>query len=515
MTPTKGKLLFPLLLFFALTSALSSCAPKLTEAQRMAKKAVKRGYEAQRVEMRGVWMPTVGRTYYRGKTPQEIRAYLTEALDRFEKLGINAVFFQVRSEGDAFYASGYEPWSRYLTGTQGKAPSPYWDPLDFMIKEAHKRHMELHAWINPYRVALNASEPVSPLHVTSRHPEWCVKYGDLILLNPALKEVRDYTADIVRDLVSRYDLDGIHMDDYFYPYPVAGVPFPDAKEYRLYGGAFKTVGDFRRENVNLLIQELHETVKALKPWVRFGISPFGIYRNKRTDPIGSDTKGLQNYDDLYADVLLWDQMGWVDYTLPQIYWQMGHKQADYTELAYWWKNNIRRGHLYFGQHIRNTMDYDQLEEKWAIAAETSQGNVLWPHEDVLENYKNFEQDLGTFFWKNKAILPPSDYPDYLRDFPEPARDAAVLKGDAGQELVWMGDPELPQGLETKYYVVYTHRRGATEREIMQAQNLTVMTSETKYRPLNLGGKFRLAFTVTRVDRFNHEHIIARNIPVVL
>ena len=509
---------FSFLLLFALFGtvlSLSSCAPKLSEAQRSAKKAIKRGYEEKRVEFRGVWMPTVSRNYYQGKSPESIKKYLTDALDRYEKIGINAVFFQVRSEGDAFYPSSYEPWSRFLTGTQGKAPSPFWDPLDFMIREAHKRHMELHAWINPYRVAVNSSNPVSVSHVSRLHPEWCVKYGNLLVLNPALKAVRDYTTAVVRDLVSRYDLDGIHMDDYFYPYPEAGVPFPDQKEYRLYGSAFKTVGDFRRENVNLLIGQLHDAIKGLKPWVRFGVSPFGIYRNKRTDPLGSETAGLQNYDDLYADVLLWDQMGWVDYTLPQLYWEMGHKAADYTELAYWWQRNISKGHLYIGQSIRRTMDPDQLDEKWAIAGETAMGNVLWPHEDLLSNYKGIEQKLASVFWTEKALIPPSDYPDYLRNFPEPDRDATLLKGTQGQELVWMDDPELPDGLETKYYVVYTHRRGVSEKEIFQSGNITAFVTGTKYKPLDLGGKFRLAFTVTRIDRYNHEHIIARNIPVVL
>ena len=512
--PSKSGLFF-LFALFLVPALLSSCSPKISESARKAQKAVRRGYEEKRVEMRGVWMPTVSRSYYAGKSPDEIRRYLTDALDRYEKAGINAVFFQVRSEGDAFYPSAYEPWSRFLTGTQGKAPNPYWDPLDFMIREAHKRHLELHAWINPYRVAINASNSVSPSHITARHPEWCVRYGNLLVLNPALQEVRDYTAAIVRDLVTRYDIDGVHMDDYFYPYPEAGRAFPDQKEYRIYGTQYASVGDFRRENVNRLIRQLHVTIKGIKPWVRFGVSPFGIFRNKRTDPSGSNTSGLQNYDDLYADVLLWDQMGWVDYTLPQLYWEMGHKAADYTELAYWWQKNITKGHYYIGQSIRRTMDPGQLDEKMIIAAEAAEGNVLWPHEDLLANYKNFGQELRTRYWKDKALLPPSPYPEYLKDFPEPERDAVILKGTSGQELVWMDDPQLPDGLETKFYVIYTHRRGASTKEIFQTGNITALTTATKYRPLELEGTFRLAFTITRIDRYNHEHIIARNIPVVL
>lgn len=509
-----------LLLFFACLlgalSLLSSCSPKLTTTESLTRKALKRGYEDRRVEMRGVWMPIVGRSYYRGKSREEIKSYIIQSLDRYAMMGVNAVFFQVRSEGDAFYPSRFEPWSRFLTGTQGKAPEPYWDPLDFVIREAHKRHMELHAWINPYRVSTDASISASPLHVSRLHPEWCVRYGNLLILNPALQEVRDYTTAIVSDLVTRYDIDGIHMDDYFYPYPESGRAFEDDREYQLYGTGYQTKGDFRRANVNRLIEQLHSTIKGLKPWVRFGISPFGIYRNKRTDPVGSETKGLQNYDDLFADVLLWDRMGWVDYLVPQIYWQMGHRFADYSELAFWWQRETKRSHLYIGQSIRNTMDNHQLEEKWIISEKVSSGNLLFPHEDLLSDYMGIGQKLRAHYWTGITLLPPSEYPDYLRELPEePKRDATILKGNSGQELVWLDDPDLPDGLETKYYVIYTHRRGATEGEIYQKKNITALTTEARYKPLDLGGKYHVAFTITRIDRYNHEHLVARNVLVTL
>jgi len=247
---------------------------------------------------------------------------LTYQLDELQKDGVNAIIFQVRPECDALYPSTLEPWSRFLTGQQGRAPQPYWDPLQWMIEQCHARGMELHAWINPYRAKTKGTVALSVNHVVIQHPERCFDYDGLTILNPALPENRDHICAVARDIVSRYDVDGIHMDDYFYPYPVAGVPLPDGK-----------TPDERREYVNQFIKQFYETVHQTKPWVKVGISPFGIYRNKRSSDIGSDTNGLQNYDDLYADILLWVNNGWLDYCVPQIYWEIGNKAADYQKIC--------------------------------------------------------------------------------------------------------------------------------------------------------------------------------------
>ena len=254
----------------------------------------------------------------------KLKQTLINQLNSLQGAGINAIIFQVRPEADALYASQYEPWSRFLTGVQGKVPEPYWDPMQFMIEECHKRGMEFHAWINPYRVKTSLKNELSPIHIYNSHPEWFVTYGDQLYFDPALPESRNHICKVVTDIVSRYDVDAIHMDDYFYPYPIKGKDFPDDASFARYGGGFSNKADWRRSNVNILIQKIHETVRGLKPWVKFGVSPFGIYRNQKSDPLGSDTNGLQNYDDLYADVLLWARKGWVDYNIPQIYWQIGH-----------------------------------------------------------------------------------------------------------------------------------------------------------------------------------------------
>ena len=258
----------------------------------------------QKREFRGAWIQCVN-GQFQGLTTQKMQETLIYQLDELKKDGVNAIIFQVRPECDALYPSNLEPWSRFLTGQQGRAPQPYWDPLQWMIDQCHARGMELHAWINPYRAKTKGTTSLSVNHVVVKHPERCFEYDGLTILNPGIAENCDYICEVARDIVTRYDVDGIHMDDYFYPYPVAGVPIPDEALYRQLGGNFSTIGDWRRNNVNVFIRQFYETVHQAKPWVKVGISPFGIYRNKRSSDIGSDTNGLQNYDDLYADVLLW------------------------------------------------------------------------------------------------------------------------------------------------------------------------------------------------------------------
>ena len=269
-----------------------------------------RAEEHPKREFRGAWIHTVGQGRYREMNRDSMQGYFDRMLDSLQHIGINAVIFQVRPAADAFYSSQLEPWSKYFTGSQGVAPDPVWDPLQYLIDQCHARNMELHAWLNPYRVSTNADEPLAPSHIYYKHPEWFVQYGQQLYFDPGLPECREFIGKVVDDIVTRYDVDAIHMDDYFYPYPIAGRDFPDDDSYARYGNGMNR-GDWRRENVNRLIEELSGIIKARKPWVRFGISPFGIYRNQKSDPDGSATNGLQNYDELYADVLLWSRNGWV------------------------------------------------------------------------------------------------------------------------------------------------------------------------------------------------------------
>lgn len=365
-------------------------------------------------EFRGAWMNTIYRSEYAKLSTADCKKYLQEQLDKLRIAGVNAVFFQVRPQADAFYPSDLEPWSRFLT-VGGKAPQPFWDPLQFMIDEAHARGMELHAWLNPYRVTSAVKQTLPKGHIYHKHPERFIRYEGKLYFDPALQANRDFIVRVVSDIVSRYDVDGIHFDDYFYPYP-GKTAFPDDASFRKYGGKMDRA-DWRRHNVDMLIESVSEAIHDLKPWVRFGVSPFGIWRNKKTDSRGSETSGLENYDALYADVLLWAEKGWVDYLIPQLYWERGHRLADYDVLLQWWNANVRDCHLYIGQDVNRSMDKpdleggdDQLRSKVEScrSAENIQGVCWWPAYSITDNYKGVADRLRSQYHKYQA-LPPVYY----------------------------------------------------------------------------------------------------------
>ncbi|MGH3994871.1 MAG: glycoside hydrolase family 10 protein, partial [Pseudonocardiaceae bacterium] len=261
-------------------------------------------------------------------------------LDDAQHRRLNTVIVQVRPTADAFWPSNFEPWSEWITGVQGQDPG--YDPLQFAIDEAHARNLEFHAWFNPYRVAMHADPSrLHPSHPGRLHPEWIVSYGGRLYYNPGIPEVRAHVENAIMDAVQRYDIDGVHFDDYFYPYPVAGQQFNDEATYQQYGAGFANKADWRRDNTNRLIQELDQRIHAAKPWVKFGVSPFAVWRNIATDPEGSDTRaGVQTYDDLYADTRHWVRQQWIDYLVPQVYWNIGFTPADYAVLVPWWSDEV-------------------------------------------------------------------------------------------------------------------------------------------------------------------------------
>ena len=309
------------------------------------------------IAFRGAWIATVANIDWPSKeavgNTEAQQAEMTFILDSLQAIGINAVIFQVRPTADALYQSKYEPVSHWLTGKQGKwgdeakgerLEAIVWDPLEWTINEAHARNMEVHVWLNPYRVNLASTSTsiLAPDHIFRRHPEWFWCYAKQWYFDPGLDETREWICTIVQDIVQRYDIQAIHMDDYFYPYPSGGKPLPDENTFRKYPRGFDNIADWRRNNVNLAIQDIHRTIKECKPDVQFGISPFGVWRNIARDSTGSATKaGITNYDDLYADIRLWIKNGWIDYVLPQLYWEIGKRTADYEILAHWWANEVR------------------------------------------------------------------------------------------------------------------------------------------------------------------------------
>lgn len=304
-------------------------------------------------EMRGVWVSSVYNLDYPSSPttdPDKLKTEADEILDNCVKWGLNAVFLQVRPSGDALYKSDLFPWSKYLTGSVGTAPQDGFDPLEYWVEAAHKRGLELHAWINPYRITRSKDTEWNSLpstHPAKMNPDWVVKYSDgNYYFNPGIPEVRDLVTRGAVEIVQNYDVDGLHMDDYFYP----GTDFNDAATYQKYGSSFSNIADFRRDSVNQLVAQLDTAVHNIDPNIQFGISPSGIWANKSTDPRGSNTNGSEHYVSSYADSLYWIENGLVDYIIPQIYWEIGHKLADFATLADWWNDAVAGSdvHLYIG-----------------------------------------------------------------------------------------------------------------------------------------------------------------------
>lgn len=352
--------------------------------------------------MRGVWVATTKNIDYPTSkylgTAEQKREFI-ELLNLFEELGINAVFVQVRPAADAFFESPYEPWSEWLTGEQGKAPEPYYDPMAFMIEECKKRDIEFHAWINPFRAVANIeTADIAENHISKRKPEWFFTYDINTYFNPGLPEVRDYIVKIIEDITLRYDVDGIHFDDYFYPYPKRNksgslMPLPDKNTFKKYGKGFSDIRDWRRDNMDKFIQAVYRAVKDADPTVKFGVGPSGVWRNKGSDPKGSDTRGLAHYDYLYADVLKWLKNDWIDYVAPQLYWHIGHSHADFKTLVKWWDKNCYGKHLYIGQGI-------YMAKKDASYSNWRNPNELPNQIRFLRKYKNVK---GTIFYKASAL----------------------------------------------------------------------------------------------------------------
>ena len=373
-----------------------------------------------RPEFRGVWVATVDNIDWPGKGNFDTDSQKVEfirLLDMHQRNGMNAMVVQIRPCTDAFYPSPYEPWSQWLTGTQGRPPSPYYDPLQFMIDETHKRKMVFHAWMNPYRAVFNINETVvAPTHITRLHPELFITYGDKKYFDPGNKAAQQYVTAVVTDVVSRYKVDAIHFDDYFYPYKIEGKAFPDDASYRLYGKGLNKE-DWRRSNTDSIIAALSAAIKKENKQCQFGISPFGVWRNVQRDPVnGSKTNGAQsNYDDLYADILLWLKNGWIDYVAPQLYWEFGHRIAPFEVLLNWWSKHTYGKHCYIGIGIYRA----NSNAAW------SNNNQLGRQIDALRITPNIK---GMIFFSSKTFeANPKGWSDTLRlnYFKEPAAVPAL------------------------------------------------------------------------------------------
>lgn len=461
-------------------------------------------------EFRGAWIQCVNYQFM-GMGTREMQANLTYQLDELKKCGINVILFQVRPEFDALYASSFEPWSRYLTGQQGKTPSPYWDPLQWMIEQCHARGMELHAWINPYRAKTKGTTELASTHPYLKHPDRYFQYDGQLIMDPGIPENRDYICLVVTDIVSRYDVDGIHIDDYFYPYPVAGQKIPDDRTYARYGNGMD-IGDWRRENVNLFIEQMHDCIHSIKPWVKFGVSPFGIYRNLRSDRVrGSNTSGLQNYDDLYADVLKWVDEGWIDYNIPQVYWEIGNKAADYSTLVRWWSEFASNRPLIIGQDVDRTVSkpdpvnpsQHQMMRKMALQRNLPHinGSCQWYAKAVVDNKGNYGTMLRYQYHRYPALQPEMPWIDHKR--PKKVRKLTTVWTEDGYMLFWRAPKGKKEMDKARQYVIY--RFAEHEKvDLDEAENIVAITNNTFYKLPYENGKTKYTYVVTALDRLQNE-----------
>jgi uncharacterized lipoprotein YddW (UPF0748 family) len=317
---------------------------------------------APKREFRGVWVATFANLDWpsrKGLSPLVQQAEFEDLLKNLASLGFNAVFVQVRPSGDAFYPSTYEPWSEFLTGVQGTDPG--YDPLDFMVEAAHRNNLEFHAWVNPFRaVSHTRFSSLSESHIANRIPHWFFTHGNTLYFNPGVPEVRDYLSCVVMEITEQYDVDGIHFDDYFYPYPKEGLRINDLPTYARYGNQHSDLANWRRNNINVFVKQVSDSLKKYSPKVKFGISPPAVWRNKREHPLGSETQAdLTAYENLFADSRLWLQQGWVDYLSPQCYHHHRYNKARFPNLAAWWSDNGKSRHVYIGHAA-----YKVKEGKW-------------------------------------------------------------------------------------------------------------------------------------------------------
>ena len=468
-------------------------------------------------EFRGVWVASVANIDWpsaKNLTPEQQREEFRRIARSHHQRGLNALVVQVRPAADAFYDSPYEPWSEWLTGTQGKAPVPFYDPLQFMIDETHGLGMEFHAWINPYRAVQNsASQKLSANHIVNTQPNWIVTYGTKKLLNPGIPEVRAYNIKVIMDIVNRYDIDGIHFDDYFYPYPEPNLRFNDDAAFKTYGSAFTNRDDWRRDNISRFIKELGDSINASKPWVSYGISPFGVWRNKSKDPSGSDTRAsIGTYDDLYADILLWLREGWIDYVAPQLYWDTEFSLAPYTTLLPWWAQHSYGRHLYIGQAAYRVnsnsggwKNPNQLLAQKKLNRETPQvyGSIFFSSKSLTGNVRGVADNLAKSYYVRPALVPPLSW----RSGNKPV-DPINLTSEttaAGNVLVWQAPQASNEGQSARFYAVYRYMDTDIITTDRSANLISLVPgSLSRFTDTSAPGGVNVTYIVTTISKMRQE-----------
>jgi len=497
--------LYLLLLFSFIPFLLSAQSPISTPPKR---------------ELRGVWVATVVNIDWPSKpglSTDQQKQELLRLLDAHQRAGMNAIFLQVRPSADALYAKGIEPWSRFLNGSQGQAPSPFYDPLDFAIQEAHSRGMELHAWFNPYRASFDLDQShISPQHITKLHPEWFFIYSGKKLFNPGLPEVQQYITKVIMSVVRNYDIDGIHFDDYFYPYPAKGQHIADYQAFIKYGTGFRNIDDWRRNNVNTLIHNLSDSIHHAKRYLKFGISPFGIWQNKNQHPNGSETSGLSAYSALYADAVTWLKNGWIDYINPQLYFPFHNRAAGFEKLSVWWNANAYGKHVYAGQAAyraaENSTGWSERSQlpnqiRYIRNLQNIKGSVYFSSKSIVNNLGGFRDSLQYNFYRFRALPPNMPWIDSIPPRP-PMELVYHVLNTGGISLNWKRPDVAIDGEGAYGYVIYRFNEGE-EVDLTNAQNILDIiydATRTFYTDLSVRKGIQYTYVVTAIDRIKNESV---------
>jgi uncharacterized lipoprotein YddW (UPF0748 family) len=477
-------------------------------------------------EFRAAWIAHVSNIDWpslKTLTADAQRLEFTNILDHHKASGMNAVVVQIRPSCDAAYPSDIEPWTEWMTGKQGQSPN--YDPLAFMIAETHKRGMEFHAWFNPYRAVINANvSNVSASHVTNQHPEWIQAYNLLRMLDPGLPAVRQYVVGVIMDVVRRYDIDAVHFDDYFYPYPQTGFTFADDNTFAANGRGITNKNDWRRDNVNLLIKTVSDSVKSAKKHVKFGISPFGIWRNQSSDATGSATGGLESYSDIYGDSRKWIREGWVDYLAPQLYWSIGLAVANYQLLTPWWASNASGRHIYIGQaahRINNGLSDANWSQPTMMpnelrlnrATPSVFGSIFYNTTTLRANPLGFVDSLKTNFYKTPALIPTMRWKDSIAPNAPTNLTATINAAQSAVTLRWTRPTAATDGETASYYVVYRFLVGETIN-LEKTTAIRIITTDTITNFTDaFANPAAFVYVVTAVDRLHNESGASNGITV--
>jgi uncharacterized lipoprotein YddW (UPF0748 family) len=472
-------------------------------------------------EFRAVWIATIENLDWpskKGLPTADQQREIVAMFDQHQQMGLNAVVVQIRSAADAFYAKSSEPWSEWLTGRQGLAPEPFYDPLEFMIEQAHQRGLEFHAWFNLDRVRASKVASLAPTNIIYSKPEWVLSYGGKQLFNLGIPAVRTYIAGIVANVVREYDVDGIHFDDYFYPYAEPGQVLRDDAAYQANFNGMKK-DDWRRDNVNKLVAELRDSIRANKPWVKFGISPFGIWKNQRNDIDGSATNGGQSYYDIYADTRKWVREGLIDYIVPQVYFSTESSRVPYKTLVDWWTRicTDRTCHLYIGHGAYRLGRGSERDPGWWRPTEFSQqirynrqqqivqGSVLFSARNIKQNPLAIRDSLQTNFYRYPALLPTMPWLDSIP--PLPPRDVKAAMTSEGVELFWHQSVEASDGDGANAYIVYRFEGKRPQIRLDDPRNIVahcIGEETTRFVDKTVDPQKKYVYAITAIDRLHNE-----------